>query len=283
LDRRVLRALVIQFHNLKVLIEPTGGRKGHGAVRVYFEIRSSNDVAITVEDRDYRPRMEANATWANQGGRSFIWRRHEIENYLLPPSVVLELFNDFRAAGAAWASSLPATEADVTVLLQSLASPLLEEHAAEVLKNELVQKINGIGSLSFGPPRPTRPAGMHACGQGQWVPALQQEATRLCQACNAVGALPDLQPAAIAAVYNAQLAQFQNPAFLTAGDYLIDMKGKDLMSGLARHLGSLGAPAGLNQDALADELLQVLERVYQPNTILQPDDFDELAAILRQY
>jgi len=161
LDRRVLRALVIQLHNLPILIEPVGGSKGHGAVRTYLESRSAHDVAIAIEDRDYRPRTAANATWANQAGKSFIWRRHEIENYLLHPRVVLELFNDFRAAGAAWAGSLPATEADTSALLQTLAGPLLEDHAAEVLKDELVRRINGIKSQFWSPTAQSSSGGAH--------------------------------------------------------------------------------------------------------------------------
>ena len=43
LDRRVLRTLVVQFHNLSALIEPAGGSKGHSAVRAYLESRSSNE------------------------------------------------------------------------------------------------------------------------------------------------------------------------------------------------------------------------------------------------
>jgi hypothetical protein len=283
LDRRVLRALVVRFHNLAVLIEPAGGSKGHGAVRAYLENRSPLDVAIAIEDRDYRPRTAAHDTWTNQAGRSFIWHRHEIENYLLHPRVVLELFNDFRSAGAAWANSLPATEADTSTLLQTLAAPLLDDHLAQVLKDELVREINRIGSLSFGPPAPAPGAGAHAPGQAQWLPVLQQEAIRLSQTCANVAAWPGLQPAEIAARYQALRVQFPPSAFLHSGDYLIDMKGKDLLATLSRHLGSFGAPARLNQDALANELLRLLERIYQPNSIYQPDDFVELAAILRQY
>ncbi len=83
--------------------------------------------------------------------------------------------------------------------------------------------------------------------------------------------------------YHAHLAQLQKPAFLTSGEYLSDMKGKDLLAALSRHLVRLGAPAALNRDALANELLRVLDQTYQPNSLYQPDDFDELAAILRQY
>lgn len=285
LDERVLDALVIQFHNLGVRMSPSGGDKGLGAVRAYLKSRSLHDVAISVEDRNYRPHGEAQLTWGHLIGRSFIWRRHEIENYLLHPRVVLELFNDWRAGPtpAVWVTLLPATEPDVSALLQTLASPLLENHAAEVVRFELIQEINRIGSLSFGPRPPAPPAGAHTPGQAQWLPALQQEATRLCQTCNVAVVLPHLQPAAIAARYHALLAQFQDPVFLASGTYLIDMGGHELLAALSRHLHNLGAPGRLNQGALADELLRVLERIYQPGVIYQPDDFAELAIILAQH
>lgn len=283
LDERVLDALVIELRNLPVVVEAAGGSKGHRAVRGFLESRSPHDVAIAIEDRDFLPRTEADLTWANPAGKSSIWRRHEIENYLLHPRVVLELFNDFRAAGQAWANSLPATEGDVSALLQTLATSLLEDHAAQVLKYELVQLITGVGSLTFAPPRPIAP-GAHTCGQAQWVPALQKAGGDLLRTCGSVTALPDLQAAAIAARYNAHVAQFQNPGFLNSGDFLIDMKGKDLMAAFSRHLGAAAAPARLiSQDVLADELLRMIVRVYQPSLLYQPDDFAELAAILRQY
>lgn len=214
LDDRVLDSLVIQHHALVVQIEPAGGRQGHGAVRTYLESRPSppNHVAITVEDRDYRSRKTADDTWANQNAKGFIWRRHEIENYLLQPPVVLELFKDFRKAGSAWANSLPDTETDVSGLLQTLARPFLEDHTAELVKGEMVRLINVTGSLSFGPKRPILP-GAHTCGQAQWVQALEQEAARLCQTCSAVAALPGLQPGAVTALYGFHLAQCKDPVF----------------------------------------------------------------------
>ena len=262
---------------------PTGGGSSLGAVGAYLR-RPPLDVAISVEDRDYRAQAAAHATWANAVSTRFMWRRHEIENYLLHPRIVLELFNDFRAApGAGWAASLPLTEAEVSAQLQVLASPLLEDHTAEVLRYELVQQINGTGGMSFGPPRPAPPGGAHTPGQAQWLPALQQEAVRLCQACNTVAALPGLHPIAMAGRYNALLTRFQDPAFLTSGDYLIDMGGHELLAALSRYLHGLGAPGPLNQGALANELLRVLALMYQPNTLYQPDDFADLAAILAQY
>src|SRR5437868_14011576 len=93
LDNRVLDRLVIQFHNLAVQVAPSGGGGGLGAVRVYLLSRAPSDVAISVEDRDYyHTHAQAHARWANLTAPRYIWRRHEIENYLLHPRVVLALF-----------------------------------------------------------------------------------------------------------------------------------------------------------------------------------------------
>jgi hypothetical protein len=284
LDERLVDAIVIQYHNLAVLTSPTGGSSGLGAVRAYLESRSANDVAVAVEDRNHSPLVTANATWVNHAGRSFVWRRHEIENYLLHPRVVLALFDELRAlAGLPWAAGLPANEADVDALLQTIAAPLLADHAGEFFREELVRQINAVGSLSFSFGRPAPPAGAHVPGQPQWQTAFLQEATRLSRTCTAVAGLAPLQGAAITARYNALVTHYQQQAFLTSGDYLRDMGGHELLAGLSRHLHALGAGARFSQRVLANELLRLLSQMYHPNTLFQPDDFAELAAILAQY
>jgi hypothetical protein len=112
---------------------------------------------------------------------------------------------------------------------------------------------------------------------------LQSEAARVCQDCLALGALAELQPAGVAARYAALVAQYRAPGFLTSGDYLLDVGGKELLGALTRHLRTLGAPAQLTTEVLEDQLVQAAERVYQPNTLYQPDDFARLATILGQY
>ncbi|WP_088253016.1 hypothetical protein [Fimbriiglobus ruber] len=284
LDERVLDAVVIQYHNLPVLTSPSGGSSGLGAVRAYLESRSHNDVAVAVEDRNHRPLAGAAATWTSTAGRSFIWRRHEIENYLLHPRVVLELFNLLRTTpGLPWAAGLPATEPDVDALLQSLAVRLLDDHAAEVLRDEIVRLTNAAGSVRFGGRRPAPLAGTHGPGQPQWLAALQAEAARLCQTCTAVASLQPLQSVQITARYTTLVAQYHQQTFLTTGDYLRDMGGHELLAALSRHLRTLGAGARFDEQFLGDELLRQLGKIYVPNTLFQPDDFDELATILGQY
>lgn len=284
LDNRVLDALVIQNHNLIVQMAPSGGSGGLGGVRVYLRNLSENNVAIAVEDRDYyRTQAQAHAGWGNPAAHEFFWRRHEIENYLLHPRVVLALFDDLRNTGFGWATPFPAAEPDAFALLQKVAIPLLENHAAEVLRVELLRHSVARGNLQFGALRPPAPPGATVAGQAGWVAALQQEAARLCASCVTAAAQPALQAAAIATRYEILLQQFQAPVFLTSGDFLIDMGGHELMASLAAHLRGLGAPPAITDEYLVEELLRVLIQFYEPGTIYNPDDFQQLANILAQY
>src|SRR5262249_39351578 len=88
-------------------------------------------------------------------------------------------------------------------------------------------------AVSSSVPPPPSPPGAGVPGQAAWVPALQQEAARLCRVCTAAAALPEFQPAAIASRYQALLAQFQAPTFLASGDFLLDMGGHEMMTGVA--------------------------------------------------
>lgn len=280
LDGRVLDQLIVQPRSLVVLVAYGHGSRSFGAIRRYIEARTAGDVAVSVRDRDYDHTLaQANATWVNATGRQFTWRRHEIENYLLEPRAILELFDEWRALPSApWASSLPATEADVDTLLQTLAAPLIPAHVAGLVRTEIFSATNALGSLGFTHPRvPAAP------GPAGWCAAVVGEAARLTAAGGALAALPELQSAAIATRYNALFAQCGAGPFFAAREYLRDMGGKELLEALAQHLRGLGAPGRLNSAAIADQLLTALGRVYQANALFQPDDFAELATILAQY
>jgi hypothetical protein len=164
--------------------------------------------------------------------------------------------------------------------MQSLSAPLIENHAGHVLADELFSLLDALG-LRYRVPTPAASGGLPAPGEAEWLPALQEEAVRLTSACNAATILPDLQASAIQRRYNDLKSQFTAPTFLTSGDYLIDMGGHELMAALRRHLNGIGAPGNFTQELLADELLRILRGIYQPNSIYQPDDFAELATILK--
>lgn len=281
LDERTLNAVLVQYHNLRVLVSPSGGDTSLGAVRAFLEDRSRSDVAISIEDRNHRPVAVSNSTWVNPNRKSFTWRHHEIENYLLHPRVVLNLFNALRSIpGAHWAANLPATEPDVEVLLQAIARPLLSDHAAGVFRYELIQNINQTGDVKFGVRRPPPSSGLNFPGRTEWLAALRQEAARLLQTCHLVSNLQSFQDAEIVRRYDELELQYQAPAFLLTGEFLRDMGGHELMSALHHFLRGEGAPSGYSRSLLSDDLLQALARVYAPGALFLPDDFGELAAVL---
>jgi hypothetical protein len=115
-------------------------------VRAYLH-HPPHDIALSIQDRNHRPRLEAEQTWANPGGVRFIWRRHEFENYVREPAVVLELFEGYRQTlPPGWPQHLPTTLTSVSSLLQQIASPLLEDHAAGAFCAELLPRINTAGN-----------------------------------------------------------------------------------------------------------------------------------------
>ena len=89
----------------------------------FLENRRGGKAAF-VHDRDYRPRAEAEASLVD-GKPGFFWRRHSIENYLLPPSIILQAFQNLRERFEhqrpghlpPWITALPASPEEVTEAL----------------------------------------------------------------------------------------------------------------------------------------------------------------------
>ena len=53
-----------------------------------------NQPVFTIQDRDFRPLSEAEECYSqNYAERHFMWRRHELENYLIEPRVVANASN----------------------------------------------------------------------------------------------------------------------------------------------------------------------------------------------
>jgi hypothetical protein len=164
LDGRVLDQLVVQRHSLAAQVVYAVGSSGLGAICRYIENRTRGDVAVSIRDRDYDYTWaQADATWANPTGREFVFRRHEIENYLLEPRAVLELFNEWRALPSApWTRHLPMNEADIAALLTTLATPLVPTHVAGQIRTEVFRATNALGSLRFTRRVPQR-SPVHPC------------------------------------------------------------------------------------------------------------------------
>jgi CheY-like chemotaxis protein len=208
-----------------------------------------------------------------------MWRRHEIENYLLEPRVVLVALDSFRrTVSAPWVQQLPTDEQDVATLLADLAQPMLEDHAGRVLHWELRVVKGNAGSTDLRLPTPAPAPGSEYPGRDEWLQALLAEVARLQRDCLTVAHLAVLGANEIQARYDAILSDLQRPELIGSGDFLADMDGHQLLSALGRHLWRLGA-INLSDEDLQDELVAALARVYQPG-LYQPDEFAELATRL---
>ncbi len=238
-------------------------------------MRHRKDRALYVEDRNFRPLADAQASWLQTAPTGLIWRRHEIENYLLEPRVVLRAFPNLRATvPQPWVAALPDSLPDVETLLLKLAMPLLEHHAGTALFYELYWKQRQACLTDWTLPKvPCKPGGPHSDRQ-QWLTALSAEVTRVSQAAAAVGGLPFLAAPQVEARYDAILNDLRQPAFVASQGHLTDLEGKRLLAELLSYFHALGGKIG--QDTLEDELLPALENEYLAGGLFQPDEFAEL-------
>ncbi len=287
-DVRVLNKIVPRLLNREVHIRSAGGDMGLRSVRQYHEERSRElkdgklhpptDKAFLIQDRNFWPRHKADATWSSRSTRSLMWRRHEIENYLLAPRVLLAAFNSLRTSAnstALWGARLPADESTVSSLLMDLARPLLEGHAGQLLRFEFDVLISHNHSLSFQ----VSGGNKRSWTKAEWLPKLRQEAERLQLECDKVKTHTLLEPKAIDAQYETILTRICAPAFLQSGEFLEELGGHELMTALLDHIHSIGL-ATLRADTLEAELVEAIGREYQPGLFV-PDDFAELANRIR--
>lgn len=294
LDVRVLDAVVAQILSVPVLISAAGGDSSLGSVAAWLEEKSRRQLsdgslsrptasALCIQDRNYRPRTEAQVGWNRSDAKRLIWLRHEIENYLLEPLVVLATFDSFRRTVIApWAHALPTDAPAVTGLLASLAQPQLEDHVGQLVLAELWAAKGAAGETNFNLSRPLPSSGAVHPGRSEWLSALTQEVARLKGDFIAIGNLKILEALEIQARYDALLAALQAAAFISSGAYLSDIGGTELLGALHAHLHTAGA-ARLSREDLENELVEALARTYRPNSVFYPDEFQMLAERLTRF
>ena len=269
LDVRVLNIVIAQKLQRAVKIEPAGGESSLGSVATYIEDRSRQaDRAFTIEDRDYRPLQEVESTWRDSRQKRLRWRRHEIENYLLDPRIVSEAFQGLKRDEVSGADRLPDNSAAVFAVLQEVARPMLEGHAGWLAFWHLVTVKDQAAMTWFkgGHPQPT-------AGRAQWVSYLREECDHLKAACSALAIDPVFDDPV--AVYDVHLAEVSDSAFFASEQFISEVSGHGLLSGLCSFINHLGL-SRLSRADLRTELVNALDRLYAPG-FFQPDDFDDLA------
>lgn len=290
-DVSVLNAILAQVLRVSVIIDGAGGETSVRNVRGWREESSRKqnangtlgpvtDVVLSVLDRNFRPLPEVEASW-KPDSKCLRWRRHEIENYLLEPRVVLSVFDAFRrTVKAPWVRSLPASQEGALALLASLAEPMRIEHAARVLHWELRARKRGECSTELPPLRLEEGDGTAEVSQDAWVTAVLEGVRDLKENCEATRSLPWLDEEAIRDSYGNILDTVEQESFLQSGQFLKELDGKKLLARLCQYLHQEGA-AKLSRADLVHELVEAITRECRPG-LFNPDDFGMLARRLEE-
>lgn len=274
LDVRVLElALKPLAGSVPVRVYPAGDAKGRGMLCDALGIPSTQ--SLEIKDRDFLPRTE---TLVLQP-RAMRWRRHEVENFLVDPDVVLEALTLLRREGdsPAWLATLPVDREGVVDLLVDIARPLLPRYVGGLIASELTTRCTHNNPTTFRRPRPPTDTA------DAWAAALATEAMRVRQGCGALATDSALDPASLDARYRARLHSLEGSDFLTSEAFVLDMEGKCLRDGLLHVLRQAGA-GRLSANDLDTLLLQGLEQLTGRGHRFAPDDFGELCAeVLRTH
>src|SRR5690348_14732232 len=92
-DVALLKQVFVDVLAAEIVIEPACGSSPSTVAR-HLE-KGRGGTAAFVRDRDYHPRGTAEASLVD-GKPGFYWRRHSIENYLLPPPIIVHTFQTLR-------------------------------------------------------------------------------------------------------------------------------------------------------------------------------------------
>jgi hypothetical protein len=291
LDVRVLDLVIAQKLKREVQIIPAGGERSLGSVASWLEERSRKplpggimgspqDRAYAVDDRDFRSLDDVEQIWQRPHQKRWVWRRHEIENYLLDPRLVADTFRALKAAHVRGADALPGDPDAVLRALQELARPMLEDHAGWLTYWHLVShKRSAVDTRLLWPDSPLQPASDSLYpGRAEWLDYLRSECVRLKDACKQMSEDVAFDELTIVEAYDRILSQVTHPDFLASGCFLLDLGGHELLSALCAYINQAGV-ARLSHSDLATELLNALDRLYEPG-FFEPDDFAQLAEIL---
>lgn len=276
-DVALLKQIFADVLAAEIIVTPACG-SNPSPVAGFLE-KNRGGKAAFVRDRDYRRRAMAEASLVD-GKPGFYWRRHSIENYLLPPPILLRAFRDLRerfeqqypGRRPAWISALPAAFEEVTETLRTCALSRAAEEACRLATYRLWDTL---------PPEARRiqkrdPVAPGTDDPADWREALCQEAERVCRAAAQTAECPSLGRDAIIQLFDSTYAGLTTDAYFEATEFLIDFHGRDLLKAFRDWLSSRGIH--LSYERLCIELIPAAVRQYgEDRAIYGSDDFRDLA------
>lgn len=277
LDVRVLNLVIAQKLGKEVSINAAGGDTSLGSVATWIEEKSRKplkngalsppiDRAYSIQDRNYSSPQEVESRWI-PGGKRFMWRRHEIENYLLDARIVTRAFETLSPDIDTWPADFPRTTGEVSALLNTLAGTVLEHYIGWLTYWNLVDKKKRLSNTRIDWPNP--PLSEYGT-RDQWLEYLARECFRAKNDSTTFASLGEFDENSIADLYD-----YLRADSIARGRLLEDIGGHELMSALLVHMNRNGithVPLGLFES----ELIKALDHEYIRG-YFEPDDFAGLA------
>jgi len=264
-----------------IIPKPSGGQKCAPSAASYLRKNDANVVAAYVEDRDYRLRSEADASYSN-GGPGFIWRRHAIESYVIEPAIIVQAFQSIQqdmakhpSGGPAWVKALPTDENSIKDGLHECAKKRAPEEALRMTIHRLWDDLSTTAAQvqKRMPPVNGGPNPDAASCRS----ALLIERNRIFQVAQQTINCPYLDPVAIANRYDTELARIQQQSYLNGLHFLEEFHGKDLIPAFLDWLRSQFNAAPTHR-LFMKELVKAVPIAYRRNRLLYgTDDFLDLA------
>lgn len=293
LDFRILDKVLRGVFRLSVDLQPAQGNLSVKAIAEWFEHRhfdaskTSSKQAIgqtksigakpktqifSIRDRDYLSTGDVEDSWRD-GSRKLIWRRHEIENYLIDPKIVHRFFGHVRDGIALrWADGLPTNFNDVCGLLLGIAQQRFDHHVGRLLFHDLRNDILKYGD-GLNLAMPSISAKEAVPSKQEWLDALNSETSRVQRNCRGVAAMHDWDEGVIARRFDEIAANLEQDGFTSSERCLREIDGKELIWGLWAFLNRDRGLAELDISKLTHELVTALVRFYQSGEQLDHDDF----------
>jgi hypothetical protein len=288
LDARVLNIMLVQKFNKSIQIIPAYGDANLNKVAEYHReksrIKKSNGIwseplshVFVIQDRNFCAREEVEESWAPHSWH-FIWRRHEIENYLLDIRVVTRAFlNLQQSVSMKWHQELPTNSKQVGDLLQNLARPMINNFVGWQCYWTLFAFKKDLVDTGFRRPEknslPKKLEVDHPDRQS-WLDYLHSECKRLKLDCNKLIELKEFDVPYIDQLFDRKLELVRSSEFWSSGKYIEEMGGHELVKALVKFLNLSKFPISLTD--LEDEFIKALNQIYAPG-FFTPDDFQILA------
>lgn len=268
-DERLLDRI---FNTRELKAQQVGGTRNLRPTAAYFT--QQDQLVFTIQDRDFRPLSEAEECYSeNYTGRHFMWRRHELENYLIEPRVVANCFKRLQPHSKI---TLPETEDSARHWIRDLAQALLEDQAgrrtAWELHHQLHDTFPTISSISQG---------NAILSREEWQNRLITTMEEMRSQTQQFEGFVQTTDADILQNYEANLQAFSEHSFLDTDGHLKDFGGREMVQKIYQEVQINVSRYGL-QNFQTDLVNSFVEEWNRDSSFLQPNDFDDLSAAIQR-